>query len=304
MAITHAQELWPRCERAETLYCPETMRWFSKNGEFAFLSVGSTANGVIAVGGVATGVVAIGGILAVGAVSIGMNAVGSVAAFGMNAVAPISIALINGFGLLTLAGINGWGAFTLAGVNATGATSRGGINSDHSVVPAIAVIVLLVVISSYVRGRRAPRNERWLGTVPLLSFLRSTETGEQRVRARLREVREDAIELAADDESLTVTVVDAPALAIARTIASSEAETRVIARVSRTEEIEAPIDPGGYRARPRTTTHTVVRCLDVARDEASESWLPKDAEEVKWALAWSARVSALVSFAVVAWLLR
>jgi hypothetical protein len=279
------------------------VRWFSSSGEFAFFSVGGVARGIIAVGGVAHGVIALGAIASVGVISIGMNAVGSVAAFGMNALAPISLSLINGLGIYSVAGVNGWGAWSYASVNSTGLFGHGGVNSDHSVVPAVLTVAILILLSSLVRGRRERRVR--LHVMPLRSFVRSLVLAETPVSARLAAVRLDAIELADGRERLVIPgneLLTGRALAIAE--ASKSGAPPVVATLVRSEETVAVAQEVGYRERPPETTRTVVRCVAIEAPPRSEGWLPADALEVQWVLAWSARIAAVVSIALLAWWAR
>jgi hypothetical protein len=278
------------------------MRWISFSGEFAFLSVGSTAQGIVAVGGGAYGIIAIGAFGSVGVISFGMNAVGSVAAFGMNAAAPISISLINGLGVFSAAGVNGWGTWTRAGTNSTGLISDGGVNTDQSFVPTVFVIVILIVVSSVLRGARAPRHPA--GTVPFRRFVRSETSAEAAVTARLVSVREDAIELADAAEAAAVTA-DEPVLAAARAlIATGRATPRpVVAHLSRGEESVQEGDEARYRERPRHTKRVVLRCSAVEPAPDSGKWLPRSLAEVQWVIAWTARLSAIVAVLAVVWAL-
>lgn len=280
------------------------MRWFSSKGEYAFLSIGGTAKGVIAIGGTAVGVVAIGGIISIGAISIGMNSVGTVAAIGMNTAAPISISLINGVGVLSLAGVNGWGAWTRAGVNATSMAGGGGINTAYSIIPALLIIVALLIGSSVIPGRWEPRDSIRRGSVKLRSFLRSKDLGEQRVRGSLRRANDGGIELFDGDETLSILDVERSALESARHIARGKKDpSPVIALLSRSEEDTVAADEeGDYRARPRMNKRSVVRCLEIVADEP-ESLLPKDTGELTWVLAWSARIATVSSIAMLAWLM-
>jgi len=282
-----------------------TMRAFSSKGEYAFVSVGGTATGIIAIGGVATGIVAIGGALSIGVISIGMNAVGSVVALGMNTAAPISISLINGVGIFTLAGVNGWGAWTWAGVNATGAAGRGGVNSGRSILPALVVIVALVVASFVVRGARRDRNRHRFATTKWKDFLRSHDREEQRVRARLVAIEGDSIELGEGDDSRKIEGVHERVLASARAVLKDEGDGHdVIVRLAREQETIADEDPSNYRERPHVQQRLSIRCLDLERDAPSESILPQDAEEIQWVLSWSARISAVAGVVAVIYLLR
>lgn len=275
-----------------------SVKWLSTSGEFAFLSVGGTAQGVIAIGGVAAhGLVAIGGVASAGVISIGMNAVGSFFALGMNTAAPISLSLINGLGIYSAAGVNGWGAWTDAGTNSTGMSSHGGVNSDFSVLPAIVVIAILLIVSSVARGKREPRAQP--GTLPLRRFMRSPKLDAGEVRARLVATHDEAIELA--DGNLRVSVAGSePMLSHARALGIRS--KIVIAHLVRVEEVVPDGREVGYRESPGETTRVTVRCLDLAPAPAPESWLPKDADEVQWVIAWSARVAAVVAIALLVWL--
>ncbi|MEZ4222979.1 MAG: hypothetical protein R3B13_18695 [Polyangiaceae bacterium] len=271
------------------------MRWVSSDGEFAFFAYGAVANGVIAVGGVAHGVIALGGIASLGVVSIGMNAAGTFIAVGLNAVAPICYSMINGLGVYTVAGVNGWGAWAKAGTNATGALSAEGfINSNISWVPAIVVLALLVGFSSAMRGRRQSRS----GSAPhsLRQFLRSPQMNEARVAARLTGVTANAIELQQGWSSATFSSSESVVQA-ARAIASaaSKRTPHVVAEVHRAQErvFESPDPELSYRKGPREAQRIALRCHAIKAPDA-KPWLPVDAEEVKWVIAWSARLAVVV----------
>lgn len=276
------------------------MRWVSTTGEFAFLSFGSSARGIIAVGGMAHGVIAFGAIVSVGVCAVGMNAVGSVVALGMNAAAPISLSLINGVGIYTRAGVNGWGAWSQAGTNSTGLTAEGGVNTDYSVLPAVVVLALMLVISSVVRGKRTPR-VRPAG-VDLRSFVRSEGPFEAEVDARLVAVGAGALELASGSERVSAQASES-LVARARAIATVGKAKRVwvVAQLARLEE-RMPVDAEvSYRERPAETTRAVVRCLAIAPAPEPESWLPKDSGEVQWVIAWTARIAAVAAIALLVW---
>lgn len=276
------------------------MKWVSLSGEFAFLSFGGSAKGIIAIGGMAHGIVAIGGILSIGVISIGMNAVGSVAAFGLNAVAPVSLSLINGLGVYTLAGVNGWGTWSRAGTNSTGLVSRGGVNSDSSILPAIIVIVALIAASFVARGTRESRSRD--------KRLRDFEPNEpvvQPVSARLIAVRDDSIELMDGSKHLVVEVEE-PVLRSAHAIVegSSEEPPRVLVTLVQVVEKVQVAGETSYRARPAETEHSFVRCADIQRAPPGDHWLPKDPMEVQWVIAWTARISAVVTIVLLVALFR
>ncbi len=87
------------------------LQWVSLKGEYAFLSVGGTARGIIAIGGVAHGFVAGGGALSVGVSSIGTNALGSVIAPGLNAAAPSTLSILQGPGVANADRVRGGGGW-------------------------------------------------------------------------------------------------------------------------------------------------------------------------------------------------
>jgi hypothetical protein len=277
------------------------VKWVSTSGEFAFLSFGGSAKGIIAVGGMAHGVVAIGGFLSIGVISIGMNAIGSVAAFGMNAAAPISIALINGVGVYALAGVNGWGAWSQAKTNSTGISSQGGINSDHSFVPAVLIVIALIVASSVARGARTPRGGATAAR--LNQFSRATGTAVREVIARLVAVRNGSIELEADGERLTAEIHEsAQRSAQALWDGSRSGPPRVLAHLARTIETVQVSAETDYRTRPAETERTVIHCADIQRAPPQASWLPQDEMEVQWVIAWTARIAAAVTILIMlAW---
>jgi hypothetical protein len=277
------------------------VKWVSTSGEFAFLSFGGSAKGIIAVGGMAHGVVAIGGFLSIGVISIGMNAIGSVAAFGMNAAAPISIALINGVGVYALAGVNGWGAWSQAKTNSTGISSQGGINSDHSFVPAVLIVIALIVASSVARGARTPRRSE----APRLDqFSRAEGSGVRQVVARLVAVRDGSIELEADDERLTAALHE-PVQQMAQALwDGSRSPPRVLAYLARTIETVPVSAETDYRTRPAETERAVILCADIQSAPPQASWLPQDEMEVQWVIAWTARIAAAVTILIMlAWML-
>lgn len=275
------------------------MRWFSGSGEFAFVSFGGVARGIIAVGGTAHGVVAVGGIASVGVISIGMNAAGSVVAFGMNAVAPISFSLINGLGIYSRAGVNAWGTWSHAGTNATGAFSRGGVNSNHSWLPAVIVILLLLGLSSVLRGKRERRGP---SVLRLRRFLSTPAMAEAKVRARLRAVHPDAIDLADAGHEVSA-VADGPTVREATSIrrSSSGRAPAVLVELRRTEERvldERPRQEASYRQRPEEVTRTILRCTAIEAPPR-KAWWPQDAGEVQWVLAWTARLAAVIAAGVI-----
>jgi hypothetical protein len=275
------------------------VRWVSCSGEFAFLAFGGTAKGIIAIGGVAHGIVAIGAIASAGVISIGMNAVGSVAAVGLNAAAPISLSLINGLGLYSVAGVNGWGVWTHAGTNAAGISSHGGVNTSYSVLPGVVVILILIAASSVLRGKRAPRGKS--GAIPLRRFVGSALT-EARVRARLMAAPDGAVELA-DGGPPIVFRADASLAARARAVVeAAPTAVPVFARVAQVEERVVTEEEASYRERPAETKSVVLLCTAIEPAPEPESWLPKDASEIQWVIAWSARVAAMVSIALLVWL--
>lgn len=276
------------------------VRWVSLSGEFAFLSVGGSATGIIAVGGNARGVVAIGAIASAGVISIGMNAIGSVAALGMNTLAPISISLINGLGLYTYAGVNGWGAWSTAGTNSTGLWTDGGVNSGHSVLPAVLVIVIMLVVSSAVRGKRTKRKP--VTALPLRRFIRSPELLEVKAVARLTAIRGEDLELTDGRELVTARASESLRQHARALIAAGETKApEVVASVARVEERVPGTAEVGYRDRSETT-RVVVQCLEIEPAPEREGWLPKDADEVQWVIAWSARIVAVVATGALAWL--
>lgn len=269
------------------------MRWVAiGKDEFAFLSIGGVARGVIAIGGVAHGVVAIGGALSVGVISIGMNAVGSVVALGMNTAAPVSISLINALGLYVVAGVNGCGAFTRAGVNATGLEARGGTNSEASLIPALLTLAALLVASSVARGSRASRRNR--GVITLPRFLRR-KPERALVRARLRRVTEAGLVLAGAGETLELECEDETTRTVAQRLAEQHPgqEPEVVAELV-TGEISTLV-PGevGYRVAPKRETSRTHGCRALAGAPPALGLLPANANEVQWVVAWSARFSVL-----------
>jgi hypothetical protein len=271
------------------------MRWVSVGtNEFAFLSVNGTAQGVIAIGGVAHGVIAIGGVASAGVISIGMNAAGSVLAIGMNAVAPISLSLINGLGIWVLAGVNGWGTWAQAGTNASGLVSRGGVNSGQSVFPTALMIAFLIVISSLVRGRRTPRAKS--DALTLRAFVARGGRGAERVRARLVALADDAVELAAGDRRLVLVPRDPALVESARALVGAE----VIAAIEPEEHWVADPAERGYRERPPGETETRLTCQALQAAPEPETWLPRDAAETQWVIAWTARVAAAGAIASIA----
>jgi hypothetical protein len=276
------------------------VKWVSTSGEFAFLSFGGTAKGIIAVGGTAHGIVAVGGFLSIGVISIGMNAVGSVAAFGLNAAAPISLSLINSIGVYTLAGVNGWGAWSKASTSSTGISSHGGVNSDYSVLPAVFIVIALIIGSSVARGARDPRAHG--DAQRLRKFARSKDLAAAKVSARLVAVLDNSIALEDHPERLVAEVDDTvrrSADAIAD--AASTDSPRVIAHLERTSEFVPVSGEASYRARPAEAVRVFLRCVDIERDPAESSWLPKDANEVQWVIAWTARISVVATILMVAW---
>jgi hypothetical protein len=279
------------------------VRWISGSGEFAFFSYGGTARGVIAVGGVAYGVIAVGGIASAGVISIGMNAAGTVAAFGMNAVAPVSISLINGLGILSVAGVNGWGAWVYAGTNAGGMVSHGGVNSDHSILPALLVIIALVVSSFVARGKRASRKDEPF--MSIAKFLAAADLGKAAVRARLGSVGKEAVVLV-DGRQTLVAPSEAPILARATEIHETLGKQKppVIVELERTEERVIEGEEVGYRERTHEKTQVRLRCRKIAPAPPPETWLPKDTGEITWVLAWSSRLSAAASIAYFVWALH
>lgn len=262
------------------------MRWFSREGEFAFLSVGPIAQGVVAVGGIAHGVVAVGGIASAGVISIGLNAVGSVAALGLNAVGPVSLSLINGVGVLTLAGVNGWGW-------------NGAAASAAALVPGAAVVVLALVLSAVYPGRR-----RDAGPPPLRRVVGRLEQGDVEASANLAQVSADGLTL--EDRGLALECrVEPEVLAQARRLCAGARPVRVVARLTRTEErVRDHATERGYRVRAPERVRAAVACLDLALAPARGTWLPEDAEELQWVIAWSARLSAAAAAAAMlrAWL--
>lgn len=276
------------------------MRWVSRNGEFAFLSVGNNARGIIAVGSVARGVLALGGGASVGVISIGLNAAGSLVAIGVNAVAPISISAINGLGIYSLAGINSWGVWAYGGTNSSGVITPGGVNSGQTWLPAVFVITLMLVLSSFFRGKREPRTSD--GLLSLRRFIATPELAEARVRARLVQVDGDKLELVDGRRYLTASMTGSTARNAAAISGSGKLATTVIADLVRTEErafeSQPPREPS-YRERPRQTTRVMVLCNRVLPAPPS-SWMPKDAGETQWVIAWTARLAALVAVGVIA----
>jgi hypothetical protein len=267
------------------------VRWVSTSGEFAFLSIGGIAKGIIAIGGVAHGVVAIGGIASAGVISIGMNAIGSVVAVGMNSVAPISLSLINGLGIYSAAGVNGWGAWSHGGTNASGLAGHGGVNTSYSVVPAVLVIGLLIVLSSVVRGKRGWRAKSDL--VSLRRFVRSPELREEKVNARIVAVRDDGVELRDGAFQLSLRA-DPRLVARARGIATPY----VTAHLARVEERVPVAAEVSYRERPPETERVVLSCVEIEAAPEPDGFLPKDEGEVQWVIAWTARAAAVVSIAI------
>ena len=88
------------------------MQWFSSDGEFAFLSVGSRPVGIIAIGQFPLGVVAIGqvarGVLVIGQAAIGVVVLGQVAA-GLACVGQLVVAPAWGIGMFGIVGRGrGW----------------------------------------------------------------------------------------------------------------------------------------------------------------------------------------------------
>src|SRR5258706_16327498 len=95
---------------------PARMRWVSfRANEFAFLSVGGQAQGIIAIGGMAHGVVAVGAFLWGGGVSSGIDAGGSGPAVGLGRGAPRSWVLISAVGIYVQAETNWCGTWETAG---------------------------------------------------------------------------------------------------------------------------------------------------------------------------------------------
>jgi hypothetical protein len=275
---------------------------FSTSGEFAFVSFGANAKGIVAIGMMAHGVIAFGGVLAIGVVSIGMNAIGSVCAVGMNAAAPISISAINGIGVWTLAGVNGWGTWTRAGTNASGVVSDGGVNSWPSLIPSLIVFVALVVASFVAPGKR----ERRTKLPTLRDFLAAPDT-DRHVTAWLGAL-DDGATLELEDEGARVHAeLSEPAARSARAILEggpSEPQRVLVHLEQATVTVHTGGD-AGYRDRPEREERVVVRCLDLQRAPAVEHWLPKDRHEIQWTIAWSARIAAaaalaLLSFALLA----
>jgi hypothetical protein len=276
------------------------MKMVSMSGEFAFFSFGGSAQGIIAVGGMAHGVIAFGGILSIGVVSIGMNAVGSVVAVGMNTAAPISISLINGLGVYTVAGVNGLGTWARAGTNSTGVVSQGGVNSDHSVIPAIVVILALIVASSVARGAR----ERRVSHPRLGNFVRSLGRDDWHVTAQLKSVNDDDTVELADGDAHVVARLDEPLARSARALASAEEPVDVLVHLLRTSELVRVGSETGYRARPEEEEREVIRCLDIQRAPKPEHWLPKNRDEIQWTIAWTARIAVVVTIVVLVIALR
>jgi hypothetical protein len=273
------------------------VKLYSSNGEFALLSFGSTARGVIAIGGAAYGIIAIGAVGSAGVIAVGMNAFGSVAAFGMNAVAPISFSLINGLGLYTRAGVNGYGAWATAGTNAAGVVSDGGVNNSISWIPTVIVIVALLVISSALPGKRAKRERD--PTPTLREFLSSPELESAKVRARLRGVREGNVELQDGPASQEIDA-NAETRELAEALWTGKPRD-VIAELVRVEESEPVSRELSYRERPQSTTTTVTRCVGLELAPEPEGWLPKDLDEIQWFIAWSARLSVAVAVGLLVW---
>lgn len=275
------------------------MRWVSTSGEFAFLSIGGVARGVIAIGGVAHGVVAVGGVASAGVISIGLNAFGTVAAIGLNAVGPICLSAINGLGIVCVAGVNGWGDWTYALVNAVGLVCHGADNSDHTIVPALVVVGLLITLSYVLRGKREPRGKS--DVISLASFMRSAELGEARVRAQLGTVREGVVELA-DQSGVLALQADVFVTRKAREIVETALDApEVLARVARLEERVPDPAEVSYRERPPETKRVAVSCFHLERAPAADTWLPKSPAEIQWVLAWTVRASAAISLALVLW---
>lgn len=294
----------PACRRAGgRVSYHAAVRWFSGSGEYALLSVGGAARGVIAIGGMAHGVVAVGGVASVGVVSIGMNAMGSVVAVGMNAVAPISLSLINALGIYVVAGINGWGALTRAGTNATGIAARGGVNSDVSVLPSALVVLLALVLSSVFRGRRNRRG----GPMALGRFRRTVELPEARVSALLGRVEAGRIELIGDGDPLWCRVdARASELGAALVAGAGGGPPSVVAELVRGEEqvLEPRPDGAGYRERMVEARHEVVTCVGLEPAPEPDPFWPKDADEMQWVVAWTARLAAVVSVVAIGYLAR
>ncbi|MCC6903485.1 MAG: hypothetical protein IT377_31230 [Polyangiaceae bacterium] len=269
------------------------MRWFSRTGEYAFLSVGGTARGVIAIGGVAHGVVAVGGVASVGVVSIGLNAMGSVVALGMNAVAPISLSLINALGFYVVAGINGWGAWTRAATNATGIAAQGGVNSTVSVLPAAVFTLLALVLSTVFRGRRSRG-----GPISLGRFQRANGVARARVRARLGRVEDDRIELTGDGDPVWCRVDAAMRDRAADLLAGAVAgPPHVAAEVVRGEERVAGEAPDGasYRERIPEVARELLTCVSLEPAAEEAPFWPKDADEMQWVVAWTARLALVAA---------
>jgi hypothetical protein len=272
------------------------VRWISTKGEFAFLSIGGNATGIIAVGGVATGIVAVGAFVSVGVVSIGMNAAGTVLAAGMNTAAPFSFAAINGLGLYVLAGVNAFGAWATSGVNAMGISAGGGTNSDVTFLPAILMIILLVGGSFVVKGARRRRVSTTFDFVRLRDFLRDPTLGERRVHARLIGVRDGEIDLGDGGAASTVRVVDASIVDTARHFFyGPQAPVDVVVRLAREEETVADEAPTDYRAAPHASSLRTIHCLDIEPAPAKENMLPESPAEIRWCLRVSARVAAALA---------
>ena len=277
------------------------MRWVSfKDGEFAFLSIARSARGVIAIGGVAHGVVAIGGICSIGVVSIGMNALGTGVAIGLNTFAPISLSIINAVGIYALAGTNSCGTWAGAGVNASGMQTAGGVNNDWSIAPTVVVILVLAIGSLVFRGKRTPRGF----SVSLERFIESTRATAV-VRARLVRIGDGALELRADDLTVSVECPGEGTMADARKLMedATRPEPMVLVILERREVAVAIAREGGYRDAPETTTEVVYRCTSVSPAPPTPGLLPRDVGEVEWVIAWSARLAAAAGVIAVAALL-
>lgn len=270
------------------------MRWYSNDGEFAFLAVGSTATGIIAVGGVAHGVVAFGGFLSVGFISIGMNAIGTGVAVGLNAAGPVSLSLINGLGVYVLAGVNGLGTWSSAGTNATGVAAHGGVNSNSSPIPTVVVVLALLVYSLVSPGERRPASS--FRSVRFRDLLEGDGVPVLPVRARLIAVHADAVELVDRGVSRRVRA-DPQAVAQARELLDTSMKPRVEVLADLITRVETRHATGetGYRERPATSEEEVLVCVALAASPEPLGPWPASADELRWVLAWSARVAAIVA---------
>jgi len=260
---------------------PARFRWFSMRGEFAFLSIGGSACGVIAIGGMAHGVIAFGGIISIGVISVGMNAIGSVAALGLNAVAPIGISLINGAGFMSVAAVNSCGTWSAGGVNSTGMESDGGVNSGTSVLPTVVLFVIGLVAALVARGRREPRTQP---TCVALGELTSGRLPEGLVQGRLR-ATEGGVAISTGGVDQPIEISGAASGPVERLLGRRGRSGRLYIRLAVDEE-QRRGEPGPtYRIAPDVEIVRTLRCLS-AETPDPPWWLPVSRDEVQW---WIAR---------------